>query len=125
MHVKQSVKSEEGKALRCTLKEFPGCERGFAPHKTRGYGSFSRRPHTLFAKLGTAGLSRTHRSRRRLHDDVVAFMLCLLFRFRARFLALSFLLPSPFCCRTNETTNTATALTMNLRKCTHFCKQDL
>ena len=32
-------------------------------------------PHALFATLGTAGLSRTHRSQRGLHGIVVAFML--------------------------------------------------
>ena len=71
-------KCEEGKAyvhVLYTLKEFRRCERGFAPHRTQGYDSFSRRPCALFAMLGTTGLSRTHRSRHELHDIVVAFTL--------------------------------------------------
>ena len=39
------------------------CERVFAPHRTRGYGRLSRRPHALFALLGATALSRTHCSR--------------------------------------------------------------
>ena len=33
------------------------CERVFAPHRTRGYGRLSRRPHALFALLGATALS--------------------------------------------------------------------
>ena len=52
------------------------CERVFEPHRTRGYGRFSRRPHALFASLGAAALSRTHCSQ--LHSVMAAFTLCLL-----------------------------------------------
>ena len=48
----------------------------------------------LFASLGAAALSRTHRSRHGLHGVEAAFTLCLLLGFRARLLALSFSLPS-------------------------------
>ena len=117
----RSVKSVRRGKRRSTLKEFRGCECGFAPHRTQGYASFSRRPRALFATLGAAGLSCTHRSQRGLHDNVVVFTLCLLFNFRARLLALSFLLPSPFCHHNNETTSAATALrTINLCKCTQI-----
>ena len=75
----------------------------------------------FFATLGAAALSRTHRPRRALHGIVAAFMLCLLFRFRARLLAFSFSLPSPFCYRNNGTASAATVLkTINLRKCTQL-----
>ena len=80
MHVQQSVKSVR-RAKRTytiygtTLKEFRGCERGFAPHRTRGNGSFSRQPRTLFITLVAAALSRTHRSRHEHHTIVVAFTL--------------------------------------------------
>ena len=47
----------------------------FRSAQNAGCGSFSRRPHALFAMLGTAGLSHTHCSRRGLHGVVVAFML--------------------------------------------------
>ena len=70
------------------------CERVFEPHRTRRYGRFSRRPHALFALLGAAALSHTHCSRCGLHSVTAAVMLCLLFRLRARLLALSSLLPS-------------------------------
>ena len=46
---------------------------------------------------------------------------CLLFHFLARLLALSFSLPSPFCCRNNETASATTALkAINLHKCTQI-----
>ena len=47
----------KGQSICTMLKEFRGCECGFATHRMRGYGSFSRRPHALFATLGAAGLS--------------------------------------------------------------------
>ena len=50
-------------------------------------GRLSRRSHALFASLGAAAISRTHRSRRGL-GVVAAFTLCLLLHFRARLLAL-------------------------------------
>ena len=46
------------------------CEHVFEPHRMQGYGRFSRRPCTLFALVGAAALSRTHRS---LHSVVAAF----------------------------------------------------
>ena len=49
----------------------------------------------FFASLGAAALSRTHCSRHELHSVEAAFTLCLLC-FRARLLALSFSLQSPF-----------------------------
>ena len=55
----------------------------------RGYGSFSRRPRALFATLGTAGLSCTHRSQCGLHGVVVAFMLSV-------FSSVSYQAPSSF-----------------------------
>ena len=76
MHVQQSVKSVEGvQSVRTTLKEFRGCERDFKPHRTRGYGHFSRQPGALFASLGAAALSHTHRSRSELHRVVATFTL--------------------------------------------------
>ena len=60
--MQRSVKSVREQSVCTTLKEFRGCERGFTPHRTRGYGSFSRRPYGLFASLGAAALSRTHHS---------------------------------------------------------------
>ena len=33
------------------------CERVFAPHRMRGFGRLSRRPHALFALLGATALS--------------------------------------------------------------------
>ena len=72
MHVQRSVKSVR-RAKRTHYVE--RCERGFAPHRTRGYGRFSRRPRALFASLGAAALSRTHRSQRGLHGVVVGFTL--------------------------------------------------
>ena len=118
MHVQRSVKSVR-RAQQCTtLKEFRGCERSFAPHGTRGYGSFSRRPHALFATLGAAGLSYSSFLMGTSRCCGCIYALCLLFRFRARLLALSFSLPSPFCCHNNEPASTATALrTINLHKC--------
>ena len=74
----QSVQS-----VRTTMKEFRGCECSLEPHRTRGYGCFSRRPHALFASQGAAALSRTHRFRSGLHSVVAAFALCLLFSFHA------------------------------------------
>ena len=72
-----------GQSVRTTLKEFRGCECSLEPHRTRGYGRFSRRPHALFASQGAAALSRTHRYRSGLHSVVAAFALCLLFSFHA------------------------------------------
>ena len=90
MHVKRSVKSVmRGKAKRMHyrfVERVRQCKRVFEPHRMRGYGRFSRRPRALFASLGAAALSRTHRSRRGLHGVVAAFTLSLLFRFRARLL---------------------------------------
>ena len=88
MHMQQSVKSvrrtkrtyttiDSSVTLYCLwyYVEFRGCERGFAPHRMQGYGSFSRQPGTLFITLGAAALSRTHRSRHEHHSIVVAFTL--------------------------------------------------
>ena len=95
MHVQRSVKSVRRKAKRTHYVERVWeCERVFEPHRTRRYGRFSRRPHALFASLDAAALSRTHRSRRRIHEVEAAFTLCLLLRFCARLLALSFSLSS-------------------------------
>ena len=92
MHVQRSVKSVRRKA-KCThyVERVWECERVFEPHRTQRYGHFSRRPHALFASLGAAALSRTHRSQRKLHGVEAAFTLCLL-HFRARLIALSFFL---------------------------------
>ena len=59
------------------------CEHVFEPHRMQRYGRFSRRPHALFALLGTAALSCTHCSQSGLHGIEAAFTFCLL-RFRAR-----------------------------------------
>ena len=55
------------------MKEFENVN-VFELHRTRVYGHFSRRPrpHALLALLGSVALSRTHRSRRRLHGIVAA-----------------------------------------------------
>ena len=103
-----------GQSVHTTLKEFRGCECGFTLHRTRGYSSFSRQPRTLFA---THSSFSTRTSRR--CDCIYAVYLP--FRFHARLLALSFSLPSPFCCCNNETASAATVLrTINLRKCTQL-----
>ena len=60
----------------------------------RRYGRLSRRLRALFASLDAAALSRTHRSRCRLHGVEAAFTLGLLLTFSARLLALSSSLPS-------------------------------
>ena len=80
---------KEGKAYALVRER----ERIFEPLRMRRYGHLSRRPCALFALLGAAALSRTHRSRRGLHGVEAVFTLCLLC-FRARLLALSSPLPS-------------------------------
>ena len=67
--MQRSVKSVRRQSVPTTLIEFQGCERGFAPHRTRRYGQ----PHALFAALGAAALSRTHHSQHGLHGVVAAF----------------------------------------------------
>ena len=90
----RSVKSVRRKARRTHyVKRIRECEHVFEPHRTRRFGRLLR-PRALFASLGAAALSHTHHSRRGLHDIEAAFTLCLLLRFRARLLALSFSLPS-------------------------------
>ena len=81
---------KESKAYVFRWKSSRDREHIFGPHRTWGYGRLSRRPHALFASLGAAALSRTHRSRCGLHGVVAAFTLysCLLFHFRTRLLAL-------------------------------------
>ena len=110
----KSVKSVRRQAKRTHYVERVWeCEHVFEPHRTQRYGCFSRRPCTLFASLGAAALSCTHRSRRRLHSVEAAFTLCLLLRFHARLLALSSSLPSqllPFWCRDNETASAIAVL---------------
>ena len=101
MHVQRSVKSVRRKA-KCMhyVERIRECEPVFEPHRTQKYGRLPRRPRPLFASLGAAALSRTHRSRRGLHGVEAVFMLCLLLRFCFRLLALSSSLPSqllPFC----------------------------
>ena len=91
MHVQQSVKSVRRKAKHMYYVErVRECECVFEPHRMRGYRHFSRRSWTLFASLDAAALSCTQRPRCRLHRVVAAFTLCLLFRFCARLLTLSF-----------------------------------
>ena len=59
------------------------CERVFEPHKTRGYGRLSRRPHALFTLLGATALSLELivLDVDFIHGVVAAFTLCLLFYF--------------------------------------------
>ena len=45
-----------------SLESVRECEHIFEPHGMQGYGRFSRRPCTLFALVGAAALSHTHRS---------------------------------------------------------------
>ena len=125
MHVQRSVKSVRRKAKRTHyIERVWGCECVFELHRTRRYSQFSRRPRTLFASLGAAALSRTHRSRCRLHGGEAAFTLCLLLCFCTGLLALSSLLPSqllPFLRRDNETASAPITLEkINLRKCTQL-----
>ena len=76
MHVQYEVwKVWGGQSVCTTLKEFRGCECSFAPHRTWEYSSFSGWPRALFTMLGTAVLSRTHRSWCGLHGIVAAFTL--------------------------------------------------
>ena len=86
-----------GQSIRTTLKEFWGCEGGFAPHRTRGY----RRPHALFATLGAAALSHTYRSQCGFHGFVAAFTHCPLFHFvpckSSKFLEKSWHITNQFC----------------------------
>ena len=94
VHVQRSVKSVRRAKRTYYVERVRECERIFEPHRTRGYGCFSRRPRVLFASLGAGALSCTRHSWRRLHSVMAAFTLCLLFRLRGRLLALSSLLPS-------------------------------
>ena len=99
-----------GKSVPTTLIEFWGCERGFAPHRTQRYG----RPRARCC----CSLSYSSFSTRTCG---CIYALCLLFHFRASLLALSFSLPSPFCCSNNETASATTVLrTINLCKCTQL-----
>ena len=90
------------------------------PHRTQGYGRFSRRP--LFASLAAA-LSYSSISPQTSQVSDYLLSLCLRFhlrfRFRVSLLALSPSLSSKFL--DNETASAAIALgTTNLHKCTHF-----
>ena len=105
-----------------TLKEFIEFQKVSefqTPHRTRGYGRFSRRP--LFASLATA-LSYSSISLRtsQVSDYLLSF--CLGFHFCVSLLALSSSLSSQFL--DNETASAATVLgTTNFTykcKCTHF-----
>ena len=87
-----------------TLKEFRGCERGFAWHRTRGYTRF-----ICYARR-CCSLSYTLFSMRTWRRCGCIYALCLLFPFCARLLALSLSLPSPFCRRNNGTASAVTAL---------------
>ena len=123
IHVQRSVKSVRRKAKRTHyIERVWECERVFKPHRTRRYGCFSRRPYALFASLGVAALSCTHRSRCGLQGFGAAFTLSSSFSRQA--LAHSSSLPSqllPFWRRDNETASATTALrTINLRKCTQL-----
>ena len=97
MHVQRSVRSVRRRAKHMRYVErVRECERVFKPHRTRRYGRFSRRPRTLFASLGAAAFSHTHRSQRELHGVKAAFTVCLLICFRTRLLALYSLQLLPF-----------------------------
>ena len=127
---KRSVKSVRRKAKHTNyIERVRECERVFEPHRTWRHGRLSRRPRALFASLGAADLSCTHRSQRGLHGIEAEFTLCLLFRFRARLLALPSSLPLqlwPFWHCDNETASAATVLrTLNLHTVYTFCKQDV
>ena len=75
MHVQRSVKSVRSEERRTYhVERVRECEHVFEPHRTRGYGRFSRRPCAVFASLGAAALSRTHRFRRGLHGVMGAFI---------------------------------------------------
>ena len=109
----------EGRQSVCITLKVQKCKHVFEPHRMQRYGRFSRWPHALFALLGAAALSHTHRSQRGLHSVEAAFTLCLLC-FCARLLALSSSLPSqllPFWRCDKETASAATALRkISLRK---------
>ena len=62
MHVQQSVKSVRRAKRTYYVERVRECERVFEPHRTRGYGCFSRRPRVLFASLGAGALSCTRHS---------------------------------------------------------------
>ena len=118
---KRSVKSVRRKAKGTHYVEsVQECECVFEPHRTRRYGCLSRRPRALFASLGAAALSRTHRSP---DADFTVFRLHLRSLFSSVFApgSSSSSLPSqllPFWRRDNETACAATALrVINLRKC--------
>ena len=112
MHVQHSVKSVRRAKHTYYVERVSRIECGFAPHRTWGYDSFSRWPRALFATVGTAALSRTHRFQRRLLGIVAAFTLSV-----SSPVALSFSLPSPFCRRNNETASATTALdTINFKQ---------
>jgi len=104
-----SVKSEnDGKAY---VERVWGYECSFEPHRTHGYGHFSRLLCVLFASIAVAPLSRTHRSRHRLHRVVAAFT-CSVLAFILPQSLSSFLLMSqffPFWCCNNETASATTA----------------
>ena len=53
MQLQRSVKNVRRRPKRTNYVErVRECERGFEPHRTRGFGGFSRRPHALFASYG-------------------------------------------------------------------------
>ena len=96
-----------------TLKKFRGCERGFEPRRTRGYGRFSRRPRALFASQGAAALSLVLIV---LEADFTALWLhlrslsSLPFSRQAPSSSSLPSVPSQFCRRNNQTASAATAL---------------
>ena len=53
MQVQRSVKNVRRRPKRTNYVErVRECERGFEPHRTRGFGGFSRRSHALFGSYG-------------------------------------------------------------------------
>ena len=122
MHVQRSVKSVRRRAKH-TLKGFKDMS-AVLKHRSRGYGRFSRQPHTSFASLAAATLSLVLII---LDTDFMGLWLhlCSLsyLPFSRQTPSSFFLTPSqflPFWSCDNETTSAATALRMiNLHKCTH------
>ena len=104
---------KESKAYVFRWKSSQDREHVFGPHRTWGYGRLSRQPHALFASLGAAALSRTHRSRCGLQCCGCIYALLLSSLPFLRQAPSSPLLPSqflPFWRRDNETASAATVL---------------
>ena len=128
MHVQQMKCEKEGKASVCiTWKSLRMTSAFLNCTEREDMVVYQDDPRALFASLGVAALSHTHRSRRELHGVEAAFTLSSP-PFSHQALSSSSLLSQllPFWHRDNETANAATALRMiNWCKCIQLFVQDV